>query len=201
MVFMLGLIPFFGWLSDLWGPLPLDVGQLPWSAFVFLASFLFDAARFLASGPSGRIRFCPRSQPDHGLRPLGALRDAGSPPPLHGAQPGVQPCMGLVGVTTPLLAESLRVGTHNDMAPAYYLIFGPSSRWVPLSSTLSPKGALRPIPRSITFKPRKGLRQTHGGTHPVGKTRTWLVKQIVWVFVMFPRGNESPKTLGTITGP
>jgi len=124
MVFMLGLIPFFGWLSDLWGPLPLM-----WASCLGLLLFSWPLFFLMQQGSwlqdlLAEFGFVLVLTPIMGSAPSALCGMLDSRRRCTVLSLGFNLCMGLVGGTTPLLAESLRGWTHNDLAPAYYLIFG-----------------------------------------------------------------------------
>lgn len=122
MVFLLGMIPAYGWLTDKVGAL-----RLLWGSTIGIALFAYPLFQLMHHQNqwldlAGEIAFVL----------LLAPYMAASPSALCAMLPhrvrctvlsiGFNLAMGVLGGTTPLLVEYLRKKTQDDLTPAYYLI-------------------------------------------------------------------------------
>lgn len=122
MVFLLGMIPAYGWLADkigairlLWGStLGIALFSYPifhlmhqqneWIDLAGEMAFVLLLAPFMAASPSALCAMLP-----HRVR-------------CTVLSIGFNLAMGVLGGTTPLLVEYFRKKTHDDLTPAYYLV-------------------------------------------------------------------------------
>lgn len=122
MLFLLGMIPVYGWLADRVGPIKLlwasAVGILLFSYPLFslmqyheewvdLAAelgFVVLLTPYMAASPAALCAMLP-----HRVR-------------CTVLSIGFNLAMGLLGGTTPLIVEYMRKSTHQDLTPAYYLM-------------------------------------------------------------------------------
>lgn len=122
MLFLLGMIPVYGWLADRVGPIKLlwasAVGMLLFSYPLFsmmqyheewvdLAAelgFVVLLTPYMAASPAALCAMLP-----HRVR-------------CTVLSIGFNLAMGLLGGTTPLIVEYMRKSTHQDLTPAYYLM-------------------------------------------------------------------------------
>ncbi len=122
MLFLLGMIPVYGWLADRVGPI-----KLLWASAVGILLFsypLFSMMQYHEEWVDLAAELC--------FVVLLTPYMAASPAALCAMLPhrvrctvlsiGFNLAMGLLGGTTPLIVEYMRKSTHQDLTPAYYLM-------------------------------------------------------------------------------
>jgi MHS family proline/betaine transporter-like MFS transporter len=124
MVVLLAMIPVFGWLADLVGPI-----RLLWASALGMLAGTYPLFHLMHQ-QSARVDLMA----ELGFAVLLVPFMAASPAALCALLPkdvrctvlslGFNLTMGLLGGTTPLVVEYLRKTTHMDMTPAYYLMAG-----------------------------------------------------------------------------
>lgn len=121
MVFLLGMIPAYGWLTDKVGAL-----RLLWASTIGIALFAYPLFQLMHHQNqwldlAGEMAFVLLLAPYMAASPSALCAMLPHKVRCTVLSIGFNLAMGVLGGTTPLLVEYLRKKTHDDLTPSYYL--------------------------------------------------------------------------------